>query len=134
MLAAARPSFDSADSANVQLRQGDMARLSLDDDSADLVVMHQVLHFAADPGGALREIGRVVRASGRVVIVDFAPHQREVLRDEHGHRRLGFHDTEIVGWAEAAGLTVTRTLHLYGSPLTVVLWELRPIASASSPT
>jgi SAM-dependent methyltransferase len=134
MLAAARPSFDATNATNIQLRQGDMARLPLEDRSADLVVMHQVLHFSAEPASAFRELGRIVRPGGRVLVVDFAPHQRESLRDEHGHRRLGFHDVEIGGWASAAGLTVSRTRHLYGTPLTVVLWELHPIASAPSHT
>jgi SAM-dependent methyltransferase len=134
MLAAARPAFGVFGSTNVQLRQGDMTRLPLDDQSADLVVMHQVLHYAANPSDAFREIARIVRATGRAIVVDFAPHQNESLRDEHGHRRLGFGDEEIVAWGSAAGLSVSHSHHLYGTPLTVVLWELRPTVPDSSLT
>jgi SAM-dependent methyltransferase len=130
MLAAARPAFDDPDFAHVQLRHGDMARLPLATHSADLVVMHQVLHFSDEPDRALREIGRIVRPGGRALLIDFAPHAIESMRGEHVHRRLGFHDDEVNQWAAQAGLAVTRTTRLDGTPLTVVLWELRPLASA----
>jgi SAM-dependent methyltransferase len=134
MLAAARPAFDDPAFAHVQLRHGDMARLPLPNATADLVVMHQVLHFSDAPDRALREIGRILRPGGRALLVDFAPHSLESLREEHGHRRLGFHADEVRLWAAGAGLTVARTARLDGTPLTVVLWELHPIASAPSPT
>ena len=50
--------------------------------------------------------------SGTLVIVDFAPHTHESLRQAHQHRRLGFSDEEIARWMEAAGLTCETPLAL----------------------
>ena len=44
-------------------------------------------------------------AGGRLLIVDFAPHELEFLRAEHRHRRLGFLDAEIERWLGDAGLS-----------------------------
>ena len=59
---------------------------------------------------------------GRLVIVDFAPHEMEGLRDLHAHRRLGFSDIEIQDLLAAAGLELSRIESLPGEPLTVKIW------------
>ena len=38
------------------------------------------------------------------MIVDFAPHALEFLRDDHAHLRLGFSDRQIADWFAEAGL------------------------------
>ena len=72
------------------MRQGDIYDLALPKDSFDAVVIHQVLHFLDDGARAIHEAARVLRPAGRLLVVDFAPHDLEFLRDEHAHRRLGF--------------------------------------------
>ncbi|MGH7011302.1 MAG: methyltransferase domain-containing protein, partial [Caulobacteraceae bacterium] len=67
-----------------------MLATHLQEGFADLVLVHQVLHYLADPAAAVAEAGRLVGHGGRLVIVDFAPHDLEFLRIEHRHRRLGF--------------------------------------------
>ena len=64
MLAFARASMAAAEYRHVQLRHGDMYHLALPARSMDLVVLHQVLHFADDPVAVMREIARRV-APGR---------------------------------------------------------------------
>ena len=66
----------------------------------DLVTIHQVLHYLDDGARAIREAARVLRPGGRLVIVDFAPHELEFLRDEHAHLRLGFADRQIARLVE----------------------------------
>ena len=104
MLSVARANLESANLAHCQVRQGDLMALPVPDGAMDLVTIHHVLHFLADPAGAVTEAARTLRAGGTALIVDFAPHNIESLRDEHAHRRLGFADGEIRGWCHAAGL------------------------------
>lgn len=53
---------------------------------------------------------RALKPGGRILIVDFAPHQVEVLREMHAHRRLGFADDEVTNWLHRAGAP-SRALH-----------------------
>ena len=57
-----------------------------------------------------------------MAVVDFAPHDIEMLRDQHAHRRLGFAHDEVAGWFEAAGLRPGEAIDLAGDPLTVTIW------------
>ena len=107
---------------NAELRQGDLTALPLPDAAADTVILHQVLHFVPQPGPALAEAARLVACGGRMLIVDFAPHDHEELRTRDAHQRLGFSDEQIAGWVAAAGLNLTDTRMLEGGELTVKLW------------
>lgn len=118
---------------NAELRHGDIFATRLPDGCADLVTVHQVLHYLSDPAAAVAEAARLVAPGGRLLIVDFAPHTLEVLREQHQHRRLGFSDEEILRWLAAAGLRgeVCETLPpVGGEGLTVKIWTGRR-ASAS---
>jgi ArsR family transcriptional regulator len=64
----------------------------------------------------------VLRPTGILVLVDFAPHSLEFLRDEHAHRRLGFSDAEVAEWCRATDLNPSSPRYLPGNPLTVVIW------------
>jgi ArsR family transcriptional regulator len=123
MLAFARAALVSPEFRHVQLRHGDMYRLALPASSMDLVVLHQVLHFADDPVAVMREVARVLRPGGRLLLVDFAPHGEESLRAQHAHRRLGFASDDVAHWCAAAGLHAREATRLYGTPLTVVIWD-----------
>ena len=91
-------------STGCELRHGDIFETRLAAGCADLVVVHQVLHYLSDPAAAVAEAARLVAPGGRLLIVDFAPHGLEFLREAHQHRRLGFSDAEMGRWFEAAGL------------------------------
>lgn len=128
MLAYARTNLAKAGLARVQVRHGDIYALSLADGSADAVVMHQVLHFLSDPQRAIREAARILAPGGRLVIIDFAPHELEFLRDAQAHERLGFADAQVEQWLTDAGLTVRGISSLApddasGTKLTVTLWK-----------
>lgn len=124
MLNIARANVTRAGLEKVELRHGDIFATRLPPGSADLVLVHQVLHYLADPAAAVAEAARLVMPGGRLLIIDFAPHQLEQLRDEHQHRRLGFDDGEMRRWLSEAGLTTAEPVTL--SPdtdgLTVVIW------------
>jgi ArsR family transcriptional regulator len=112
----------SAAGASADLRQGDMYALPLADRSADVVILHQVLHYAQQPAAAVAEAARLLGPGGRLLIADFAPHEREELRDEQAHVRLGFSDHQIADWFGAAGLVARPAAALEGGELTVKLW------------
>ncbi len=105
MLALARAKLDQIGAHHCQVRQGDCANVPLEDNVADIVVLHQVLHFLDDPQATIVEAARLLRPGGRAVIADFAPHEMESLRLSHAHRRLGFGDGEVRRWLQHAGLT-----------------------------
>lgn len=121
MLRVARENLAPTD-IPAEFRQGDMYALPLPDDSADTVVLHQVLHYAQQPPGAIAEAARVLAPGGRLLIVDFAPHDREELRDRDAHARLGFADEVMLDWLQTAGLAGRVAEHLVGGELTVTLW------------
>lgn len=119
-----------AGAANTELRQADLYALPMADGAADVAILHHVLHYAQQPGAAIREAGRVLAPGGRLLIVDFAPHDREELRSQGAHVRLGFDDDQVAGWAEAADLMMARVEMLVGGTLTVKLWLARKSAPA----
>ena len=110
----------------VELRQGDINALQLPDASADTITLHQVLHFLPAPASAIAECARLLADGGQLLIVDFGPHEREELRVEHAHARLGFSDGQIAGWLAASGLDLVETRTLEGGELTIKLWLAQP--------
>lgn len=131
MLSIARVNLERAGLDNASVRLGDMYQLALPDASFDAVVIHQVLHYADRPAAAIAEAARTLRPAGILVLVDFAPHALEFLRDEHAHRRLGFSDAEVAEWCRATGLDPGSPRRLPGDPLTVVIWTAHRPAAAS---
>ncbi len=113
-----------------ELRQADLYALPLADGAADLAILHHVLHFALQPAAAIAEAARVLGDGGRLLLADFAPHDREELRAREAHVRLGFSDEQVLGWFAAAGLMPVRVETLAGGALTVKLWLGRKSARA----
>ena len=122
MLRLARVKLGQAGLSSAELRQGDMYALPLASGTADTVIIHQVLHYAQQPSAAVAEAARLLVAGGRLLIVDFAPHEREELRASDAHLRLGFADEVMVKYLESAGLQARVCEHLEGGELTVTLW------------
>ena len=112
MLAFARAKLDSAGLGQVSVRHGDAYHLPVEPDGFDIVTLHQVLHYLADPQAAVTEAARALSAGGRLAVIDFAPHDNEFLREEHAHLRLGFSEAAIEGFLTSAGLIVERVRSL----------------------
>ncbi|MEQ1649681.1 MAG: metalloregulator ArsR/SmtB family transcription factor [Hyphomicrobiaceae bacterium] len=131
MLAYARTKLDRGGVGHAQVRQGDIYDVPFDDGVAQAVIIHQILHFLVDPARAVMEAARIVAPGGQLLIVDFAPHELEFLREAHAHERLGFSRQVVSQWLADAGLDVEKTLDLapersaVGDRLTVSLWLAR---------
>lgn len=131
MLAVARANLDRAGVGGAQVRLGDIYNLPFGRNTFDVVTIHQVLHYLDAPERAIEEAARVMRPDGRLLIVDFAPHDLEFLRERHAHRRLGFGHDPMAQWIAAAGLDLVRVRDLAppakgrGDKLTVTLWVAR---------
>ncbi len=122
MLRVARVKLSEAGLDRAELRQGDMYSLALPSACAETVIIHQVLHYAQNPASAVAEAARLLSPGGRLLVVDFAPHEREELRSTAAHARLGFADEAVLRYMEEAGLKGRVIEHLEGGPLTVTLW------------
>jgi len=134
MLTVARANLDRDGITHAHVRQGDAANLPYDDGSADLIIIHQVLHFVDEPERVVAEASRVLSANGKLLIVDFAPHSLEFLREEHGHRRLGVRHEALAEWSAGArlGLSHPQTFEQpegLSEGLTVQIWSASKVAA-----
>lgn len=127
MLNMARLNVAAASLSNVTLRYGDIHKTGLPDACADLVVIHQVLHYLAEPAGAVLEAGPLVKPDGQLVIVDFEHHSSEQLRELHRHRWLGISDSLVADWTTEAGLHryVAKTIGSESDRPAVKVWICR---------
>jgi ubiquinone/menaquinone biosynthesis C-methylase UbiE/DNA-binding transcriptional ArsR family regulator len=140
MLHLARDRLERAGLRNCSVRQGDIYDLPLQNDSFDLVILHQVLHFLDDGGRAIQEAARVLRPEGRLLVIDFAPHEEEFLREQFAHRRLGFAAEAVTQWMSGSGLEPVMHESLAPEPgsgvkIAVSLWLARdPRVLMAAPT
>lgn len=130
MLAVARSNLERSNVSHASVRHADLLNLPLERGTFDLVIVHQVLHFLQNPEDAIAQAARMLSPGGRIVIVDFAPHDFDYLHEEHAHLRLGFKADTLSSWLTDAGLNVETTIDLQpesngGKNLTVTIWLAR---------
>ena len=131
MLALARMRLEELSLTNCQVRLGDVRLLPLKSASADLIIIHQLLHFLDDPAAAISEAARILAPNGLLMVVDFAPHEIETLRENHEHRRLGFSQDEILRIFDDVDIMSYDYVHLDkrgtklspSNSLTVTIWS-----------
>ncbi len=133
MLRLARSKLPEDNADRYDLLLGDFCDLPLEDGSADLVTAHQILHYSPVPEQVIAEGARTLSDHGRMLVVDFAPHDREELRSRDQHERLGFSDEQMRGWFAAADMELEATKSLPGTELTVKLWLGRRKAAKVQP-
>jgi ubiquinone/menaquinone biosynthesis C-methylase UbiE len=93
-----------AESGRLQVRQGESEQLPIGDGAVDYVFANMYLHHVESPGEAIREMARVLKPSGTIVITDLDEHTHEFLRIEHHDRWLGFERDDVRRWFVEAGL------------------------------
>jgi 2-polyprenyl-3-methyl-5-hydroxy-6-metoxy-1,4-benzoquinol methylase len=88
---------------NLEFRLGDLQNPPVEPASVDLVILSQALHHAEDPAAALRSAARLLKPSGQILILDLLAHKFEKARELYGDRWLGFAESDLHSWLEAAG-------------------------------
>lgn len=102
--------------ANVDIRQGDLEALPLQDGELDCAMLSLVLHYSPDPAMALAEVARVVKVGGRLLVVDMLPHDREEYQQQMGHVWLGFSEKQMSRFLTGAGFGDLRMRALPADP------------------
>lgn len=88
---------------NLEFRLGDLESPPVDPQSVDLVILSQALHHAANPASAMASAHRMLVSGGQVLILDLLEHTFEQARELYGDRWLGFAESDLHRWLEAAG-------------------------------
>ena len=88
---------------NLEFRLGDLQNPPIDPESVDLAILSQALHHSEDPGEAIASAHRILRRHGQIMILDLLKHRFERARELYGDRWLGFPESDLQRWLEAAG-------------------------------
>ena len=123
MLAIARTNLEQADLKNCQVRIGDMYRLPFSENRFGLITINSLLRYAEKPKDVLTEATRVLKPGGILFIVDFSDHGLTELRDEYGHRWLGFSKDEMLDMLDGDTIHIESTNFFKGEVLTVCVWK-----------
>jgi ArsR family transcriptional regulator len=88
---------------NLEFRLGDLQAPPIDGQSVDLAILSQALHHAPDPAKAIASAHHILKSGGQIVILDLRRHQFEQAREVYGDRWLGFAESDLDRWLQAAG-------------------------------
>ena len=106
MLDQIRKNFDDPDKLTYKI--GDAESLPIEDNEVDHVFANMLLHHVEEPKNAIKEMTRILRPGGKLVITDLDKHDHEFLRKEQKDRWLGFEREDIRRWFTDAGLQDVR--------------------------
>lgn len=137
MLRVARHTLSDDTYTHISVQQADLQDAPLKDGAADLVTLHQVLHFLEEPSRAVQEAARLLTVGGHLLITDFGVHNFENYREDYAHRRLGFSDQDMQLFFSDNGFEIAKTQAVPASgPTTpeVKIWHAVKTSAAVSAT
>ena len=88
---------------NLEFRLGDLQAPPIEPESVDLVILSQALHHAEDPAKALASAHKMLRIGGQIMILELVKHNFQKAHELYGDRWLGFAESDLHRWLEAAG-------------------------------
>jgi ubiquinone/menaquinone biosynthesis C-methylase UbiE/DNA-binding MarR family transcriptional regulator len=115
MLAAARKRL--APFENVELRSGRLEEIPIEDETLDVAILLLVTHYVTEPVRAMREVARVMKGAGRLLVADLMPHERDEYVLQMGHVWQGIGDEQLGEWLTHAGFTDFRYRPLPADPV-----------------
>lgn len=102
MLEQARRNLAQHDNVSFELMQD--GAIPLPDASVDAVFANMFLHHCTDPLAAIREMARILRPGGRLVISDMDAHDQTWMLEEMADVWAGFERSQVAAWLREAGL------------------------------
>jgi ubiquinone/menaquinone biosynthesis C-methylase UbiE len=93
-----------SNSKDAEFRLGESESLPLNNESVDLVFANMYLHHVETPAKAIKEMVRILKPGGKLIITDADEHNYEFLRTEQHDVWLGFKREDIRSWFSDAGL------------------------------
>jgi len=92
------------DNARIDYRKGNAERLPVEDESVDYVFANMYLHHVETPSIAIKEMVRILKFGGKLIITDMDEHNFEFLKTEQYDRWMGFKREDVKRWFIEAGL------------------------------
>ncbi len=137
MLRVARHTLSDDAYMHISVQQADLQDAPLKDGAADLVTLHQVLHFLEEPARAVKEAARLLGQGGHLLITDFTMHDFDSYHENYAHRRLGFSDQDMAQFLSDNEFELTQIRTLPASDPTtpdVKIWHALKTSTAISAT
>ncbi len=110
MLELARQRCTEERLGNVEVKLADA--LNDEHEAADCVVLNMVLHHFAVPAEALKQLARLVRPGGSLLVTELCSHDQNWAREACGDLWLGFDQDDLAHWADIAGLEPGESLYI----------------------
>jgi len=88
---------------NLEFRLGNLQNPPIEPNSVDLVILSQALHHAEKPDETIKAAHRLLVPGGQLLLLDLAKHKFERAHELYGDRWLGFAESDLQRWLEAAG-------------------------------
>lgn len=89
--------------SNVYPIRSNLNDLALFDESLDAITINMALHHVVEADKSIKEMYRVLKSAGKVVISDVFEHDGYWAKEEMYDEWLGFSEVQIVNWLEEAG-------------------------------
>ncbi len=105
MLEMMKDKFSGYDFIDYRVGEGDM--LPIDNESVDCAFANMYLHHVIIPENAIREIYRILKPGGKLIITDLDEHNFEFLRREQNDHWMGFRREDIKRWFDESGFRNT---------------------------